>query len=109
MDATLPGQDVLKSLQDCVADVQLRLTQHEHVMRDCDAEIANSLAEKQQVLAELAAHYLPDLSEDAIAATSHEVRDDLQAIARRRLHALDQWQNELSAVGVSVSDLTAQW
>ena len=105
MDATLPGQDVLKSLQDCVADVQLRLTQHEHVMRECDAEIANSLAEKQQVLAELAEHYLPDLSEDAIAATSHEVRDDLQAIAQRRLHALDQLQNELSAVEGQISEL----
>ena len=91
------GPEVYRMLQRRSQDAQSAVGEASAAVQRVETEIQNLVLERGKAVDELARHYLPELSDDAIASAFAEVRHQLEAVQARRERRLAELRTALES------------
>ena len=105
MDSSLPGIDLLHALEQSVEQLQAQLNRCREAQDEAHHQLDKLIQEKIETLAELAQHYLPDLSRSSVAGSFSEVRAELREFAQRRARRVEQLRDDLHRLDAQIDEL----
>jgi hypothetical protein len=80
----LPGREVLKVLEDSLANARARSNELQNSLAQLDHVTQEAVERRGKALLDLARHYLPEMSAQTVERTFAEVRRDLQEVLLRQ-------------------------
>ena len=105
MDSSLPGIDLLHALEQSVEQLHAQLNRCREAQDEAHHQLDKLIQEKIETLAELAQHYLPDLSRSSVAGSFSEVRAELREFAQRRARRVEQLRDDLHRLDAQIDEL----
>jgi hypothetical protein len=93
----IAGSDVLRVLEDALAHARGRSNELQNSLSQLDQVTQEAVARRGQALLDLARHYLPEMSAQAVERSFHEVRRDLEDLLLRQQRRQRDLQTQLDA------------
>lgn len=93
---SIPGSAVHQQLMDLYAEFQAELEAERTVIGQARNQHHNLQEERSAALVDLAEHYLPELSREAIANTWNEIQPDVESLILRKEDHQRRLQSELA-------------
>ncbi|MEM9586390.1 MAG: hypothetical protein AAGA03_03840 [Planctomycetota bacterium] len=94
----IPGSVVHQQLMTAYTAVESRLNQHRQSAGAGEQERESLEMKREQALAKLAEHYLPELTQEVVQSTWAEVRYDLSRILKRKADQQTKLQKSLDSL-----------